>query len=452
LNKPIKTGTLWCWLACVFACAAPVWLRAEEAASEDQMQLIIQFVGDADRETRAIGLQFIREEVPGEAATKRFAGLLPDLGPEAKADLLEALGDRGDAAALPAVIESVQSPEAAVRAAGLKAIGSLGGVSEVPLLAEWAAAGSDLEKSAARQALIRLRGEGVNQAIVAAMAGGKPEVRVELLGVLAARNAKEALPTVLQSAKAPEPAVRLAALGALRFLADAGDTAAIVGMLKATGDPAERRKAELALLTVCSRGRQACVEAILAGLDDADAPSRIALLHALARAGGPKALDAVLGRLKDENRAVRDEAMRMLSIWPDAAVAPHLMEIAKSGKNTRYQVLAIRGLVRLARPQEDKPADLKTLAQVMGLARRREEKQLVLGAISGVATPESLGLATDALDEAGLAEEAGLAAVIIAEKMEGGAKEAIRSAMEKVIKTVNNGQLRNRAQKVLDSL
>lgn len=425
---------------------------AEQELSEEQIQLIIQFVSDPDRETRAIGLQFIREELPGQPATKRFAALLPKLAPDGQAELLEALGDRQDTAARPAVLQMLQSEQEAVRAAALRALGGLGSASDVSLLAQKAAAGSKLERQSARQSLIRLRTREVNESIVSVMAKADPKVRVALFDVLAARNAKEALPSVLKSAEDAEPSVRTAALGALRFLADENHTAALVKILEAAKDDAERRKAELALLAVCSRGREACAGAIIDGLAAADVPSRIVLLRALARAGGPKALAELVARLEDEDEAVGDQSLRMLSSWPDPAAVPHLLEIANRGESLRHRVLAIRGLVRLASPQQDVPADLEVLSEVMNLAKRPQEKRLVLGVLGGVARPQSLALVIPTLDNPALAEEAGLAAVMIAEKMQDGNKEQIRAAMEKVLKCAKSQQIRQRAQKILESL
>jgi len=425
---------------------------AEKEPDDPLVQMVVELVGDADRDMRALGLQHVREEVPGEAATRRFAALLPELPADAQAGLLEALGDRGDVTARPAVLDALKSKDQTVRAAALRALGGLGSAAEVPLLAEKAAAGSDPEKQAARRSLIRLQGDKVNAALVGAMATAAPSVRVELLAALAARNAKEALPTVLQNAKDAEPSVRVAALEALRYLATEDDTAAVVDILKTAADDAERSKAELALLAVCNRGREASAEAIIAGLEDADVPSQIALLHALARAGGADALEAVVGRLDDEDEAVRDEAARMLSRWRDPAAATHLVKIAETGESLRHHVLAIRGLVRLASPREDKPADLTMLAEAMNLAKRPQEKRLALGVLGGIGTSGSLALVAPALDDPALAEEAGLAAVMIAEKMQDGDKDQIRTALEKVNRLVKSEQIRKRAQKVLESL
>jgi len=449
LTRIHRTKAAWGWLVLGGLCLLGGRAQAQEE-NEALIQMVVELVGDADRDMRALGLQQIREEVPGEAATKRFAGLVPKLEPEGQAALLEALGDRADAAARPVVLDMLKGEQEAVRAAALRALGPLGTMEDVPVLVGKAAEGSDLEKEAARQALVRLRGEDVNKAVVSAMSEGKPGARVAMLGVLAARNAREALPTVMESVADADASVRLAALGALRYLADESNTAGIVELVKGAKDDAERRKAELALLMVCSRGREACAEAIVAGLGDANVPSQVALLHALARTGGPKALEAVVARLEDDE-AVGDEAVRMLSIWRDPAVKPQLLAIAKESKSERHQVLAVRGLVRLARPQGEKPADPEGLAEAMGLAKRPDEKRLVLGVLGGVASPESLALATAAFGDRAVAEEAGLATVMIAEKMEGGDKDDLRAAMQKVLRYAKNGDVRARAEKLLAS-
>jgi len=434
--------------ALALALAAGAVRAAEEEPNEALIEMIAALVADADRDMRALGLQQVREEVPGEAATKKFAELLPGLPTDGQAGLLEALGDRQDPAALPAVLEALKSDHDAVRAAAITALGPLGGKDQASLLAEKTAAGSQAEKDAARQSLIRLRGEGVNEAVEAALAGASGEVRVALLGVLAARNARQSLPAVLAGATDADSAVRQAALRAVRYLADENDAGAVVGLLKGASDDTERRSALLALLTIASRGREACAEPVIAGLADADAATKAALLSVLARAGGQKALDGVAAGLEDGDETVRDQAVRVLSTWPTEAALPHLTKLAES-ETLRHKVLAIRGLIRLASPQEDKPADLQALAEVMKLADRADEKRQVLGVLGAVPTAESLALAASVLDDNELVEEAGLAVVLIAEKMPEDGRDAAKQALQKMLRYSADDSIRQRAEKLL---
>ncbi len=225
----------------------------------------------------------------------------------------------------------------------------------------------------------------------------------------------------------------------------------LVKLLQTAGTDAHRTKAEAALLALCSRVRDKCVPALTTGLAGADARTRATLLQALARAGGPAALEAVASCLEDPEPTVRDEAVRMLSLWPDRAVAPRLEKIA-AAESLRHHVLAIRGLVRLASPEGDQPADLKLLGGAIRLAKRRDEKQLALGVLSRAANAESLAVAVSLLDDPAIAEDAGWTAGVIAESLPAEKQEAVRAAMRQVLDRAQSPKTREQAQKVLKSL
>jgi len=420
--------------------------------ADELVQMIVSLLGDKDPEMRSVGLQQVREAAKGEAATKQFAALLPKLTPEVQAGLLDALGDRGDKAARPAVLTMLKSREEPVRAAALRGLGALGDVDDVPLLAQSLAAAATPEKAAARASLIRLRGQAVNAAIVEESKGAKPAVRAELLGVLPARGAAESVPVLLEAAQDADAGVRLAALGALRVLADPSRTGAIVKLLKAAKEGPEQSRAEQTLLAVASRGREACVEAILAGTVDADPSATVSLLRALGKAGGPRALERIVAATKDKRAEVQAGAVRLLASWPDRAAVPHLLAIARQSEELGQQAVAVQGVVRLASPLKDRPADMALLAQAMKLARRPEEKRMVLGVLGGIGTPEALALVLPAIDDPALTDEACLAAVLIAEKPDGLDQARRRTVLQQALAKAKEPEIRQRAQEALKSL
>ena len=440
----------WLLIAGLVCPAAGLLTAAED--EDPVLQMVVDLLGNEDRDMRALGLQQVREELPGKEATKKLVDMLVKLSPEVQPSLIEALGERGDGTALPAILGMLKSEQPAVRTAALVALGGLGTPAEVPMLAKRAATGTDAEKDAARRGLISLRGEGVNEAVVAAMADAGAALKVELIKALALRNATESLPKVLEAAKDADPAVRSAGLEALRFLAGADNAAAIVDVLKAAKEADQIQKAELALLSVANRDRQKTAEAAIAGLADAEPASRVSLLRVLARSGGEKALAAVVEQSKADDESVADEAVRMLSVWPDAGAAPHLLEIAKNSKNTRHQVLAVRGLVNLASPAEGKPADVKLAIEAMKLAKRPAEKRLVIGLLGQTDSADSLAVVAIALDDPALANEAGLAAVMISERTKGDAKRQVGATLKKVSQKVKDEKILQRAADVLKSL
>jgi len=438
-------------------CSGPLAAQEEEGQNP-LVEMVIGLLRDPDPQMRALGLQQVREgedeALKGEAATRQFLAVLPDLEPDAQASLLEALGERGDPVARPDVLKMLESSkEDKVRASALKALGFLATAEDIALLGEKAAKGSPAEKEAARASLVRLQLEGANQAIVKTLKQAEPAVRVELLGALAARNARAEIPAVLECVEDDDSSVRIAALEALRILADEDLAGKLVEIVKSLDDPLEQRKAELALLSLCSRSGQGCLDAILAGLGDAKPAARIALLRAAARVSGPNALEAITAHLEDADQAVRDEAVRLLAIWPDPAALPKLKELAAQKDNRRYHVLALRGMVKLGSAAgEEKPGDVNILAEALQLAEGPEEKRLVLGGLGSLAEPKAAELAGGLLDDPVLSEEAALAVVRVAEQLEAAAAGPLRPLLEKVKSKSKNDEARQRAAKVLESL
>jgi HEAT repeat protein len=420
-------------LSTILALTAVAPLPAAEEAGEELVTMIVDLVKDKDRDMRAVGLQQIREEAKGAAATRRFAALLPNIAPDAQTVLLDALGQRGDKAARPAVLGMLQNTDEQVRAAAVRALGTLGETADVAVLAQSLATPGP-QQTAARASLARLQGTDVIAAIVAEYRRAKPEVQAELLGVLAAREAKECVPLVFQATEDADPEVATAALAALKALADPTHATAIVRLLKSAKSEAQQWKAEQALVAVCAKGSESCVAPILAGMTDASPTATAGLLRALARAGGDKALSAVVAAAKDSRPEVGPEAVRLLCGWPDKSAVTHMAALAKDGQPLRNNVLAVQGLIRLASPVKDRAADVGLLGDAMKLARRPDEKRRVLGVLRDVATRDSLALAVAALDDPALRDDASRAVTAIAEKLPEADQAVGRAALEKAKK------------------
>lgn len=430
------------------------WLPAPRADAGDADEALLEMIGELirepDRDMRALGLQQVREQAPGESATRRFVELLPLLLPEPQAALIEALGERGDPVARSAVVAALDSDHREVRVAALRALGVLGGAGDVPRLATLAATGVPDEQRAAAEALLRLRGEDIHSAMVAIGESAQPGVRAQLLRALGARNATEALPAVIQAAGHRDPIVQTAALKALRQLASPGDTDQVVRLLNEPnlGTPAARERVLRILLTLGARGGETCVPALREGLDRVEEAGEIVLLQALARAGGSAALETVLDRFENGPPAVRREALRILSRWPDPALIPRLLEIAESD-DLRQHVLALRGLVRLAETPGERPADAELLSRLWTLARRPDEQRLVLAAYGRAAgTDATLAELVSLLDDSPLVDEIALAIVAIADRADDSV--AAGPALQRVLQTTQHAWARERAEQLLE--
>ncbi len=452
--------TAWIFVAALFT-AALSWAAAagvasgqqdqnEQHASDDPvLQMVADLLGQSDRDMRALALQQIREELPGESTTKYFAQLLSKLPPQAQAELIGALADRGDSAARDAVAAMLNSTDPSVRIAAIRALGALGTRADIAALVKTLGQGSEAEQTAARQSLTRLKDRSTNAALRTELQRAAPPVRAKLIGILAARNATEAAGEMLEAAQSGQPVERLAALEGLRLVAQPEHAAALMQLLPKLQSDTERRKAELALLAVCSRGGPQCAAAISENLSGTSAAVQSIALHALARAGGSEALEAVAGFLQSTEPALVDEAVRTLSRWPDREAVVHLLPLLHSS-NVRHKVLAFRGLVRLCEPREDRQADVKTLASLAQCAERVEEKRLLLGALGSCSQPEALELAAAFLDDPRVSAEACLAVVAVAERLPADRSAAARAALEKCLEVCRSEAVCQRVRRLVE--
>jgi len=406
-------------LACAFAGALVVGRFVAAADdSSDVVGVVINLLGDKDKDVRAIGLQQVREEAKGNAATKQFAAALPKLAPDAQAALLRALGDRGDAAARPAVLDMLKSSDESVRAAALFALGPLGTTDDVVVLIRALDSQSKAEKQAAHESLVRMSGDAASRAIIAALPSAKPAVRADLIAILTARRAGFAAPQVVTAALDNDAVVRTAAMSALAQLGKPDDVPAMLrGVLKASSGE-ERAAAERAVAAVCDRiaDPNKRAEQILKALPSYGADDQTTLLSTLGRVGGPDALKVVESAISDPNLRRHAAGIRALCNWPDASVATKLEGMTEAARDPGERTQLLRALIRVAALHDARTnADrLELLKRDMALATTDEERNLVIRRVRTVHTMESLHYLLPYLDKPELAQEAAASIVELA--------------------------------------
>jgi HEAT repeat protein len=441
-------------IAVLITSALTAFSPREARAADEATDMIVELITGSDDDMRLMAIQQVSEAAPGKDATKRFVALLPKLKPDMQAKMIDALGTRGDATARPAILAMLTSKTPAIRVAAAGALAAMASPDDVPALAKQAAAGSEAEQDAARQCLRKLKGEKMNAAMIKAMKDADPKTKIELINALTDRNVTSASPTIAKGLGDSEQTVRTATLKSLSAMGDETHTTALVKHMKAAKDPKERRRTALTLLAVCRRGKAKCAPAVIAGMKGTDASTCILLMRILTEAGGPEALTEVVARMKDDDKNISATALRTLTGWPDRDAVPHLKTMAGDVTNLRNHILSIRALVRLASANKDRPADLTGLTEAMKLASRTEEKTLILGAMSAIATPEALTITAACLDKPELVEPAAQAAVTISEKIiktnKAQVQTVLQKILQKIIKTAKNETTLTRAKRLLD--
>ena len=154
------------------------------------------------------------------APSLSFAGQLPKLDPAMQAQALAALAERGDSAALPAVVKAAESSEIDVAEAAFAALGPLGDASVIPTLAKAAAGATGARRNLIRHSLARLRGKGIDAALISQTGSEQDaKIRRELVVALGERGARSATPTFLKAAADEDRYVRREAVKGLSLVA-----------------------------------------------------------------------------------------------------------------------------------------------------------------------------------------------------------------------------------------
>jgi len=347
------------------------------------------------------------------AAPAQLIAEIPKLSDAAKIRALGVLSERGDHSSLPAFTTALKDPGKPVRLAALEGIAMVADASLVPALAGIAAGEDAAEQAAARVALTRIPGSGVDGAIVDGISGAAPKARLELIRAAGERGTTAASPMLIRMARDADPDVRRESLRALKDTGRGADIAAMVDLTVSPVQPGDRVEAAKSLGTVVRRSDPSGVQDVLAAYTPSAAPeARAALLQVLGRSGSPQALTVLRDALRDQDPAAKRAAILALTEWPDAAPVQDLLAASRAAANPAQQVLAVRGAIQLvgipapARPPRE---SVKMLSEAMALARQPEEKRSILALLPRYPVPEALDLARTLTTDSDVSAEAKVA-------------------------------------------
>lgn len=427
------------------AAVMDVYARAATEAAADAVLTGMLSGSERVRQSARLALR----RLPAERSAPKLARRLETTPVELRPGLLQALGELGVTGALPAVKACMRSDDAATRRAAILAFGVLAGGDAVTELTGLLAAGRDGVPAAAADALAGLRQPGVGARLAELAGAAPPAARALLLGLLARRLDLAQTPALFAFLKDTEPDVRLAAWRALETLAGADHLGTLVEAILASPEAKEQKAGVAAFAASCRRVARPDVAGPLLGdgLARADAPRRAILVTAAPAIGGATALTAVAKQVRDPDSDLRNAAVRALADWPDDAALPTLTEVVTQAKEEAPYVLAFRGIIRLLGASNEPAVTLlPRYADVMKLARRADERRLVISGIGRTQDRAALAALRPYLKDAELQAEAATGVIQIAKAVGG---DDCVGALKETIAVVTDEKLKQRAREAL---
>ncbi|MCF6287487.1 MAG: HEAT repeat domain-containing protein [Candidatus Hydrogenedentes bacterium] len=414
---------------------------------------IIKAIQGADPLYRNLAREVVAD-TKGKKATARYVEALPTLPNDVQIEMLAGLARRGDKSARNGVVAAVESSNPAVKQAALEALGTLGNAKDVRLLAALMLVPEENIATAARNSLIRLRGDRVDPAIVAAMKKADPAMRAKLLTILDVRISKEAVPQARLYLSDASEAVRVAALNVFLQQGQASEFDAVLSILKKAPGETETALASRTLAAIARHNATECLPMVLAALKDGSDPVKLSLVDALGDMGGAEALAAAKALLADDSPAVKKKSLTVMSEWPTQDAADTLLELARAEDRATHDA-GLKGYTRLAQTHPDHGAKNAMMATAMKTARSKEDKWMVLSAYGTVHSGPSLDALEAQLDDPEVQKEAAMALLKVNEAVIKHGEKAhprVRKSLELLKTKVQTEYVVKRANELLAKL
>jgi hypothetical protein len=341
---------------------------------------------------------------------------------------------------IPLAVEAAKSSDETLRDAGILAVGTLGGTAEVPFLLEQARTGSN--RDLAKLALTRMSGQRIDALLITNLKAEQDAEKFSILAdVLTRRFNSEIRPVLLERAKAAGTENRLQLL---QWAEPASTKRNIADYVKVWA-------------LIADRGQKDRAEQIIARLSGGDAES---VMQALGDWDTPEGL-SLLGRIGDANvlDKIRQSknAFHAFRTWTNAVVADDLMKVVRDNKNSEEErTLALRAFIRvMSLPNNqigiriDNAEKVKRLAEAYELAKRVDEKRLIIERVGQIRTVESLRFVMKYVDEAELQERACESILDLAHQVElkRTALDEFNAALDKVLAVTKRDDFRERVNR-----
>lgn len=375
------------------------------AQGEDGRPKLVELLKSDDEASFRLALQAIR--LTKIDASSELQTLFKDVSPARQVLLLKSLEELGSKSALPTVVkaatvvEASQAGEPKVRIQAIRTLAKVGDRAVVPFLLDLAAKSDEQVSGAARSTLAALSFDEIDAAVLNLLASDAVATQQMAIDVAARRRIAEASPALFHLAESDDATTREAAIRALAAtvrLEHLSDFISVATKGQSSfGDVAMRS----ALAAACVRmPQQGCAEKLTTALSDAPTTAKTLLLEQLASVGGATALETVVAAARSNDETMQDNATRVLGEWLTADAAPALFDLAKTLPEGKYQIRALRGYVRIARQLDMTPEERMAICRnVLAIAKRRDDRVLVLEVLKRYPTKEGLQLAESLLED-----------------------------------------------------
>ena len=317
------------------------WEQRQEMSREEMLEELVQRQSDLIRTLTRLNeelyLTVLKDRKSREDPAPLVKALSESNSTKVQVYAIKELAPLKDKAAVTALLGALEYPEASVRQAAAEALGAQGDLSAAPELIRMlsdpiapvrAAAAKSLGVLKAKEAVAPLCALLGDQAEDVAAAGA------QALGEIGDASAVDPLIRAVRAPTTP-PKVYERAAAALAKIGHPRAVPTFIDLLKSPADTVRQAAAAaLGELRV-----ESAIEALSSvALEDKNLLIRVWAVAALAKIGGPVALDVIVKALSDKDQAVAEQALLSLAQLADAKRATYETALDRLLKTKRYDL------------------------------------------------------------------------------------------------------------------
>jgi HEAT repeat protein len=383
-----------------------------DAKKEKSLPLLFEAMKDNNREYRAAALAFAKP-YSSAAVNKQWVNTLSKVSPEAKAQVIEMLGNTKDKSVQPVILAALKDNNADVQLAAISVSAQRAGQAEIQALLNIMKTGNPGQITAVKDALLQIPGNQVVTSVSASLNDMPPAAKAALIEVLAERADSRVTGVVLSHVNSSDTAVRKAAILALPNLVQQQDMQQLFTLLNNAG-----KQDEIGAL-------QRAIIAASASIKDTAERSRLVidqmisgktkpqnLLEVLGAIGGDQAINELNAAYKNGDEQTKRAAITALSRANGKSAARALLAIAQ---DQAHRNAALNGYIQLiSRSEFAGEQKLLMLQEAMQLAQTDAQRRSIIREVGRCNTFPALVFAGEYLDNSALQQEAANAVMNIA--------------------------------------
>ena len=402
---------------------------------------LLAVLGQTDTAQANAALTILAENMGGPTFLTHVLASWDALPVAMQARVIIALGQRGDSAALPIILASMESEDHDLRGAAIDAASRFDS-------SEAAAALLASQDRRAADAIHRMVGDNMDAFLISLL--DKPAQRARAASLVQRRGTYAAATPLLDILSTPEPEGRQEMWTALGNLSDETYAKRFVPLVFHTEGP-EQRMALGALRNLLMRSpdRREVFLLIEPYFAQASEPTKAFILDLAAAAATPEALALVENAL--DEAALRSRALRALNAWRTTHTAAKLLKITASPEfSERERLTALRAALQsMSKPGMNRNRRVEHILAAAKYISRPEEKRMLLSYVESARDLRLVPIVEGWLDNEEVRQEAELAAWDLVWNLRNRADESLRELAAKMLHSPNEETVK-RAQQVQD--